>query len=238
MLRQFFAILFAAFFVSAADPYKFERIDRNNVALLIVDHQVGLLNVVHDYTPGDFYRNILMHASLGKEFNLPVVLTTSVETGPNGPLPKDILDIYPNATVIKRPGEINAWDNADFRAAVVATGKKQVILGGITTDVCTMFLALSLREAGYTVFANADASGTLDIRAADHANARMRDAGVIVMPKLSVLSDLVRDWRSAPGPGEILKFANEWIPEFRGIIGLHAGAVREGQLAPGEDEIA
>lgn len=50
-------------------------------------------------------------------------------------MPKDILDMYPNATVIKRPGEINAWDNPDFRTAVEATGKKQVIVGGITTDV-------------------------------------------------------------------------------------------------------
>jgi len=46
--------------------------------------------------------------------------------------------MYPNATVIKRPGEINAWDNPDFRAAVEATGKKQVIIGGITTDVRTV----------------------------------------------------------------------------------------------------
>ncbi|KAF9653917.1 isochorismatase family hydrolase [Thelephora ganbajun] len=234
MFYKLFTVLFTAVVVSAAGSYKFERIDRDNVALLIVDHQVGLLNVVRDYSSGDFYRNVLLHASLGKLFNLPVVLTTSAETGPNGPLPKDILDMYPNATIIKRPGEINAWDNADFRAAVAATGKKQVILGGITTDVCTMFVALSMREAGYTVFANADASGALDIRAADNANARMRDAGVIVLPRLSVLSDLVRDWRNAPGPGSILR----WFPEFRGIIGLHAGAIREGQLLPNETEIA
>ena len=74
-----------------------------------------------------------------------------------------------------------------------------------------MFVALSMREAGYTVFANADASGALDIRAAENANARMRDAGVIVLPRFAVLADLVRDWRNAPGPGAILKFAYECV---------------------------
>lgn len=62
-----------------------------------------------------------------------------------------------------------------------------------------MFVSLSLLEAGYTVFANADASGTFDARAADLANARMRDAGVYVLPQFAVTADLQRDWRNPPG---------------------------------------
>ena len=62
-----------------------------------------------------------------------------------------------------------------------------------------MFVSLSLLEAGYTVFANADASGTFDVRAADNANARMREAGVYVMPQFAVAADLQRDWRNPPG---------------------------------------
>lgn len=60
-------------------------------------------------------------------------------TGPNGPLPKEIVEMHPSAPLIKRQGEVNAWDNADFRAAVKATGKKQVIMAGITTDVRALF---------------------------------------------------------------------------------------------------
>ena len=56
--------------------------------------------------------------------------------GPNGPLPKEILEMYPDAPLIKRQGEVDAWDNADFRAALEATGKKQVVMAGIVTDVC------------------------------------------------------------------------------------------------------
>jgi len=67
-----------------------------------------------------------------------------------------------------------------------------------------MFVTLSLREAGYTVFANADASGTFDTRAADLANTRMRDAGVYVLPQFSVVCDLQRDWRDVPGLLDLL----------------------------------
>lgn len=129
--------------------------------------------------------------------------------------------MYPNVTVVRRSGEIDAWDNADFRAAVQATGKNQMIVAGIATDVshfaglfeprlptcaqvCTMFVSLSLLEAGYTVFANADASGTFDARSADLANARMRDSGVYIMSRFSIVCDLQRDWRSPPGVADFL----------------------------------
>lgn len=117
--------------------------------------------------------------------------------GPNGPLPKEIIEMHPNAPLIKRNGEVNAWDNPDFKAAVEATGRKQIILGGIVTEVCkfrvrfltlehapnevllgTMFLALSLREAGYSVWANTEASGTGSEKLAEDANRRMEGAGV------------------------------------------------------------
>lgn len=58
-------------------------------------------------------------------------MSTSAQTGPNGPLPKEILDMYPNRTevpLVMRQGEVNAWDNEEFRKAVEATGKKQIIL--------------------------------------------------------------------------------------------------------------
>jgi hypothetical protein len=89
--------------------------------------------------------------------------------------------MYPNAPLIQRHGEINAWDNAEFREAVKATGRTQIILGGIVTEVCTMFLALSLREAGYSVWANTEASGTATPKLAEDANRRMADAGVLLV---------------------------------------------------------
>lgn len=84
---------------------------------------------------------MIAHASIGKLFDLPVVLSTSAENGPNGPLPKAILDMYPDAPLVKRQGEVDAWDNPEFRKAIEDTGKKQIIMAGITTDVCKSSLA-------------------------------------------------------------------------------------------------
>ena len=92
---------------------------------------------VRDYDPTVFRNNMIAHAAIAKAFNIPIVLTTSAEHGPNGLLPKEISSLYPDAPLIRRNGEVDAWDNADFRAAVKATGKSQVILAGITTDVCS-----------------------------------------------------------------------------------------------------
>jgi hypothetical protein len=136
-------------------------------ALLIVDHQVGLFQLARDWDATLFKQSIKAHATIGKLFDIPVVMTSSVETGPNGPVLKEFVDLFPKAPYIKRSGEVkcvislsnhlsgmlmcarSAWDNAEFRAAVQATGKKQFIIAGIVTDVCTAFLALSLRSEGY-----------------------------------------------------------------------------------------
>ena len=139
-----------------------------------MDLQVGLAAAVRDWDATVFRNAMFAHASIGKLFDLPTILTTSYEEGPNGPLPKEFVEMYPDAPYIKRPGQVNAWDNPDFRAAVQATGKKQVILAGIATDICVAFLVLSLRSEGYHVAVNAEASGTFfDQRISGYAIDRM-----------------------------------------------------------------
>jgi isochorismate hydrolase len=65
-----------------------------------------------------------------------------VFVGPNGPLPKEITEMFPSSPLVKRNGEVNAWDNSEFRSAVNATGKKQLIVAGITTDVSVVSLSV------------------------------------------------------------------------------------------------
>jgi len=225
---------FARFVRGMYSAFTFERIDKNNSMLLVVDHQLGLFQLVRDFGPEEYRNNILAHAAIGKVFNLPTILTTSAETGPNGPLPKEIIEMHPNAPFIKRQGEVNAWDNADFRAAVQATGKKQVIMAGIVTDVCTTFLALSLVQEGYTVFANADASGTFNAQVAANANDRMRAAGVNVVSQFAISTDLMRDWRNTPGSAELLPFYDNYLTQYGFLARGHAAAVTNGTLLPGE----
>ncbi|KAK7031568.1 Isochorismatase hydrolase [Favolaschia claudopus] len=222
--------------VTCSTAYTYERIDKNNSMLLVVDHQLGLFQMVRDFGPEEYRNNILAHAAFGKVFNLPTILTTSTEVGPNGPLPREILEMHPKAPLIKRAGEVNAWDNADFRAAVKATGKKQVIMAGIVTDVCTTFLALSLVQEGYTVFANADASGTFNAQVAANANDRMRAAGVHVVSQFAVAGELMRDWKNTPGSPEMFPFFDAYLPQYGFMARAHAAAVHNGTILPGESE--
>lgn len=80
------------------------------------------------------------------------MLTTSFEQGPNGVLLPEIRRMFPNAPFIPRPGQINAWDNEDFVKAVKATGRKQLVIAGIVTEVCVAFPALSALNEGFEVF--------------------------------------------------------------------------------------
>ncbi|KAI0030367.1 Isochorismatase-like protein [Vararia minispora EC-137] len=208
--------------------FTYDRLDKNDAALLIVDHQDGLYLISRDMNAIQFKANILAHAELANIFNLPTVITTSTPFGPNAPLPIEITELHPNTSVIVRGGEVNAWDNADFRAAVQATGKKQIILGGITTDACTTFLALSLREAGYSVFANADASGTFDLRTAQDANDRMRSGGVQVLSLFAIACELMRDWRNTPGTPQMLPFFDKYLPQYGFVARAHDEAILNG----------
>ncbi|KAA1470024.1 Isochorismatase hydrolase [Dentipellis sp. KUC8613] len=221
--------------VAGVNAFEFVRINKNDSMLLVLDHQVGLFELVRDFQADQYKNNILAHAAIGKVFNLPTVLTTSSETGPNGPLPQEIIDMHKDAPLVKRQGEVDAWDNADVRAAIKATGKKQIIMAGITTDVCTAFMALSLVQEGYTVFANADASGTFDEKTARDANDRMRAAGVHVLSMFAITTDLMRDWRATPGSLEMLPYYDKYLSSYGYLTRAHRAAILNGTIYPGEN---
>ncbi|KAK7927414.1 isochorismatase [Apiospora marii] len=224
-------------FVSAASASTYERLNKNNTVFVIVDIQVGLFSIARDYDAILYRDAIYAHAELAHVFGTPMVLTTSGDVGPNGPLPADFLDMFPNAPLVKRLGEVNAWDNAEFRQAIEATGKKQVVLAGITTDVCTTFLALSLREAGYSVFVNVEASGTTTKLVRTVSNDRMRDAGVQVLSTFAIMSELMRDWRATPGAAELFPFLDKYYPAYAMVARAHRAAVENGTIITGEDKL-
>jgi nicotinamidase-related amidase len=125
-------------------------------------------------------------------------------------------EIFPDAPYIARPGNINAWDNEDFVKAVKATGKKQLIIAGVVTEVCVAFPALSALEEGYEVFVVTDASGTFNALTRDAAWERMAAAGAQLMTWFGAACELHRDWRNdIEGLGTL--FSNH-IPDYRNLI--------------------
>lgn len=195
-------------------PYT--RLDKNDAAVLLVDHQAGLLSLVRDIEPDKFKNNVLALADLARYFTLPTILTTSFENGPNGPLVPELKQMFPEAPYIARPGNINAWDNEEFVAAVKATGKKQLIIAGVVTEVCVAFPALSAIEAGFEVFVVTDASGTFNEITRQAAWDRMSQAGVQLMTWFGTACELHRDWRNdVEGLATLL---SNHIPDYRNLI--------------------
>ncbi|NBB93523.1 MAG: isochorismatase family protein [Gammaproteobacteria bacterium] len=202
-----------------ANAFTYNRLDRDNAAVLLVDHQTGLLSLVRDIDPDKFKNNVLALADLAKYFGLPTILTTSFEDGPNGPLVPELKDMFPEAPYIARPGQINAWDNEDFVEAVRATGKRQLIIAGVVTEVCVAFPALSALEEEFEVFVVTDASGTFNEVTRHSAWDRMSAAGAQLMTWFGTACELHRDWRrDVEGLGEL--FSNH-IPDYRNLINSH-----------------
>lgn len=199
-------------------PYT--RLDLDQAVVLLVDHQAGLMSLVRDLDPDRFKNNVLAVADLAAYFKLPTIITTSFEDGPNGPIMPELKAKFPEAPFIARPGQINAWDNPDFVAAVKATGRKQLVIAGVVTEVCVAFVALSAIADGYEVFAVTDASGTFNTVVRDGAWSRMSAAGVQLVNWFAVACELHRDWRrDVEGLATLL---GDHIPDYHNLMTSYA----------------
>lgn len=198
-----------------------ERLTPDNCAVLFIDHQAGLMNLVDNVEMDRYKADVMAKAKTAKLHGLPVVLTTSAEAGPNGPKLPEIVEMFPDAPLISRNGQINAWDDPNFRAAVEATGRKKVVVSGITTDVCVAFVTLSMLEAGYEVYVVVDASGTTNPLVQQAALMRMAAAGAEMGNWFAFACEMLNDWRNPEGAGSAGLF-KEHMPGYAEAMASHA----------------
>lgn len=201
----------------------YDRLTIDNAAVLLVDHQTGLSNGVQDQSVPEYLTAVTGLVKLAKAFKLHTVITTSAADGPNWPILPIIRQTLPDAPLVHRPGEINAWDNAEFVASVEKTGRKKLIVAGVSTEVCVAFVALSAIKAGYDVYAVIDASGTWNKLVQEVAVARMAQAGVKPITWAAVGAELQADWRNPSGQdlghimGEHLPFYGNLFASFQAV---------------------
>ena len=169
-------------------------IDPDNVAMLLIDHQSGLFQTIKDMPFTEVRANTTTLAKVATLAKIPVITTASVPQGPNGPLIPEIHQYAPHARYVARKGEINAWDNPEFVAAVKATGRRQLIIAGTITSVCMAFPSIAAVHEGYQVFAVIDASGTYSKMAQEITLARIVQAGVVPMDTAAVCSEVQKTW--------------------------------------------
>ena len=173
----------------------------NNAALLLIDHQVGLMQLVRDISPEQFRNNILGLAKTAKLFELPVILTTSRDWGPNGPMLPELRKLFPDISVIRRTGVINAWRWPEFREAVDSLDRKKLIIAGLTDSTCLQFPALDAVLEGFEVHGVIDASGAVSKEEREATVSVLSQAGVKVRNWWSVAAELQADWRSDEDKG-------------------------------------
>lgn len=174
-------------------------------ALLLIDHQVGTMKLIKTIPLDVVKRNTLALAKTAKILNIPVVLTSSQEQNVQGPLLPELEQILPEAFAarVQRAGIVNAWSDPHFKKAVETTGRRNLIMAGVTTDVCLVYPAISACREGYQVQAVMDASGSPYELSEDMARRRMEREGVVLTATNTLMAELAQDW-SRPEGGQLL----------------------------------
>ncbi len=184
----------------------FQRFTAQDTAILLIDHQVGTMGWVKSISFEAMKRNAVMLAETARILKIPAVLTSSMEAYTQGPLLSELQAALPGpfAERIQRMGIVNAMDDANFAAAVKATGRKQVIVAGVTNDVCTVYPVLTLIDMGYTVQVVADAGGSPTKLADEVSLRRMERHGATITTTNQLIAELAGTWATPEG-GELVQ---------------------------------
>lgn len=176
-----------------------------NSVLLLVDHQPFQFANLNSHEPTMVLNNVLGLAKAAKVFGIPTILTTVIEEK-GGLLVKELQNVFPDQKPINRTF-INAWQDPLVVQAVERTGRRQLVVAGLWTEMCVAMVAIQAQGEGYEVFVATDASGGVSSEAHDMAIRRMVLAGVAPMNWMAFAGEWQRDWareRTALGLGEML----------------------------------
>jgi nicotinamidase-related amidase len=160
--------------------------------LLLIDHQPFQFANLHSHDPALIINNVVGLAKAAKAFNVPTILTTVTEER-GGYLLKQLQDVYPTQKPINRTF-LNSWEDQRVVAAVKKTGRKQLIMAALWTEICLAYPVIQSLADGYDVFFVTDASGGVSREAHDMAVLRMAQAGAVPVTWVGVMSEWQRDW--------------------------------------------
>jgi len=164
----------------------------DNSALVLVDHQVGLMTGVRDYETGELKHNVVALAKAAKVLGIPTVVTTTARDSMWGPTFPELVEVVGGEHIIDR-SSVNAWDDSNVAAAIKATGRKKLIFAGISLEVCAAFPAITALGKGYDAYVAVDASGTFSETKRQAGLLRMQQAGVILSDYATLMVEILKD---------------------------------------------
>jgi len=181
-------------------------------AVVFIDHQPQMTFGVANIDRAALINNVTLLAKVAKEFNVPAVLTAVETESFSGYIWPQLLDVFPGQPVVERTS-MNSWDDEGFRKAIEATGRKNILLTGLWTEVCVTWPAIEMLGAGYNIYVVEDCCGATSPAAHEAALSRMVQAGAVRTTAIAALLEWQRDWKN-----------REHYDALMGILKQHAGA--------------
>ncbi|BCG91756.1 hydrolase [Mesorhizobium sp. 131-2-1] len=160
--------------------------------LVLIDHQPYQFTNLNSHEPTMIVNNVIGLAKTAKVFNVPTILTTVIEER-GGYLIKGLQDVFPEQKPINRTF-INTWEDPNVTDIVKKSGRKQLVLAALWTEICLAMPAIQALGEGYDVFVVTDASGGVSAESHDMAVRRMAAAGAVPITWLAVMAEWQRDW--------------------------------------------
>ncbi|MBI5593849.1 MAG: hydrolase [Deltaproteobacteria bacterium] len=185
-------------------------------AVVFIDMQPQMLFGVASMDRATLINNATLLGKAAKEFNVPVVLTAVETESFSGYVWPQLLDVFPGQQVVER-SSMNSWDDLGFRKAVEATGRKNIIMTGLWTEVCVTWPTIEMLGAGYTIYVVEDCCGATSLAAHEAALSRMVQAGAVRLTTIAALLEWQRDWAN-----------REHYNALMGLLKQQAGAYGSG----------
>ncbi len=200
----------------------YEPLTTENAAVVLVDHQVGLMTGVRDISIGELKHNVVGLAKAAKALKLPIVVTSTARDSMWGPTFPELVEALPGVEIIDRPW-VNAYDCKFVAKAIEATGRKKLIFAGVSLEVCAAFPAMTAVARGLDAYVAVDASGTFSAAKREAGLLRMMQAGVVVSDYATLMVEILKD-NGRPEAGAVYSALDmPWAT----LVGQVAGAMKK-----------
>jgi len=206
----------------AAGRVPYDKPTPSNSVMLFIDHQIGLMVGVRDFTSLAAYKaNVVGLAKMAKALDVPVLLSSSNAQWQNGDTLSELRELFDDQPIYRRTGIVNCYEDPSFRSAfeglLTETGRTHVIISGVTIATCCAMPTLAMLNDGYRVFPVVDACGAWNSYETQAAMSRMARAGAELVTVFALGCELQADWKLPSGDAMFEPFTNE-LPEYGFVI--------------------